>query len=173
MLSVDVLSRLTKELILGLAPTNTSQEAMEARREIAGDLAKMRVEGIQPDLPSDFDFDIPDLPPPPPPPTAEELAESKLRIIRNNLALGWLSQETTLKDDEEEARCCGAFLARIEAVPLMSEPDRRQLLAEVVDCEVGGELQSWSAAQVRQRLDRAVRRALKPPKKRKKKKRTR
>ena len=171
MLSVDVLSRLTKELILGLTPTNTSQEAADARREIAEDLEKMRKDGIQPDLPSDFDFDIPDLPPPPPPPTDAEMVESQKRVIRANLGLSWASQYWLIKDDEDEAQCCASFFARIEAVPLMSEPDRRQLLAEVVDCEVGGELQPWSAERVRQRLDRAVRRSLEPPKKRRKKKR--
>lgn len=55
MLTVQDLSRITKELILNLPPSNQSQEAAVARREIAGDLEQMRAEGIMPDLPSDFD----------------------------------------------------------------------------------------------------------------------
>ena len=50
MLNVGELSRISKELILGLAPTNTSQEASMARREIAEDLAKMRVDGVRNEL---------------------------------------------------------------------------------------------------------------------------
>ena len=166
MLNVGELSRLTKELVLGLTPTNTSQEAAVARREIAEDLAKMRADGIMPDLPSDFDT-LPELPSPPPAPSEEEMLESKKRVIRASLGLSWASQDWLVKDFDDEARCYGAFLARIEAVPLMSEPDRRQLLAEVVDCVVSGELEPRSAERVRQRLDRAVRRALAPKKKRK------
>jgi hypothetical protein len=41
----------------------------------------------------------------------------------------------------------------------MSEPDRLQFLAEVVDCVRSGELAPWSAERLRQRLTRAVRRS--------------
>ena len=55
MLSTSELSRITKELILGIEPTNTSEEANEARREIAKELAQMEKDGITPELPYDFD----------------------------------------------------------------------------------------------------------------------
>ena len=168
MLSVGELSRITKELILGLEPGLTTPEAMEARRDIDADLIQMRKDGIMPDLPSDFD-DLPPLPPPPPAPTEEERLESKNRLIRASLASSWGFALSIEAEEKADAQCCGAFLTRIEAVPLMSEPDRRQLLGEVADCERSGELATWSAARVRQRLDRAVRRALAPKKRRKRK----
>lgn len=168
MLSVGELSRITKELILGLEPSNRSQEALAMREKTIVELARMEREGLMPDLPDDFD-DLPALPPPPPAPSKAERLESKKRLIRHNLEASWASQEWLVKEHDDEAQCYGAFLNRIEAEPLMSEPDRRQLLAEVVDCVLSGELATWSAERVRQRLDRAVRRSLAPKKKRKRK----
>ena len=55
MLTVSEMSRITKELILGLPPTNTSAEAEDFRKEVALELAEMRKDGIVPELPYDFD----------------------------------------------------------------------------------------------------------------------
>lgn len=168
MLNVGELSRITKELILGLTPTNTSQEAADARREIAEDLEKMRSENIMPDLPSDFDFDIPDLPPPPPPPTAEELAESEKRIIRNNLGSGWGFALALEAEEKAESELCAAVAARLRAgPPILSESERDAFLREIAELARTGALSSWNAEYFRKFANR---RALPPPKKRRKKK---
>jgi hypothetical protein len=85
---------------------------------------------------------------------------TKLRLIRANLESSWVFGLQMQAEEKEEAQCYGSFLNRIEAEPLMSEPDRLQFLAEVVDCERSGELAPWSAERLRQRLTRAVRRSM-------------
>lgn len=54
MLTVKELSTITKELVLGLEPSNNSPEAMEARCEIKKDLDQMEKDGIMPELPCDL-----------------------------------------------------------------------------------------------------------------------
>ena len=172
MLNVGELSRITKELILGLDPTNPSQEAMDARREIAGDLEKMRADGIMPDLPSDFDFDIPNLPPPPPSPTDAELVESQLRIIRNNLGSGWGFALALEAEEKLEQEICGELGARIRGgPPILSAAERDAFLVEIADLERTNALPLWQAES----LCKLARWRATPPtkKKRKKKKRTR
>jgi hypothetical protein len=88
MLNTSELSRITKELMLGLPPTLTTPEATEAREAIAKDLAQMKKDGIAPDLPYDFD-ELPPLAPPPPTPTAEEMQAAKLNLIQHDLASSW------------------------------------------------------------------------------------
>lgn len=168
MLNVGELSRLTKELILGLAPTNTSQEAANARREIAEDLAKMRADGIMPDLPSDFDT-LPELPPPPPAPSEEELLESKKRVIRNNLGSSWGFALSLEAEEKIEKEVCGELRARIEEPPILTETERDAFLAEIAGLERAGTLPPWQAES----LCKLARYRAMPPKKRRKKKRTR
>lgn len=169
MLSVGELSRITKEIIFGNEASLTTPEAMEARREIEADLIQMRADGIMPDLPSDFD-DLPPLPPPPPPPTAEELAESKLRIIRNNLGSGWGFALAMEAEEKAEQEVCGAVLGRIERGPaLLTVAERDAYLAEIAELERTNAL---PLSTVQYLIKVATRRAMPPTKKRKKKKRS-
>ena len=55
MLSVQDMSTITKEILLGLPPSNTSREADNYRKVVAEELAQMRKDGISPELPYDFD----------------------------------------------------------------------------------------------------------------------
>ena len=55
MLTVKDLSTITLELMLNRAPTNTSEEATNARTKIAEDLAEMAKKGIMLVLPDDFE----------------------------------------------------------------------------------------------------------------------
>ena len=171
MLNVGELSRVTKELILGLAPTNPSQEAADARHKIAGDLAKMRAEGIMPDLPSDFDF-MPELPAPPAPPTPTEaeLAESQKRIIRNNLGCSMAFALVCEEEEKQEAEVCGELRARLTAgPPILSEAERDAFLTEIEGLAKTWALSSWNAEYFRKF---ARWRATPPKKKRRKKKKS-
>lgn len=55
MLTVGDMSRITKEIILGLPPSLTSDEALEHRKAVEVEIAEMRAQGISPELPYDFD----------------------------------------------------------------------------------------------------------------------
>lgn len=55
MLTVDQMSRITREAILGLPPTLTTKEALAHRTRVEEELAQMRRDGLTPELPSDFD----------------------------------------------------------------------------------------------------------------------
>ncbi len=171
MLNVGELSRISKELILGREPTLTTPEAMEARRDIAADLAKMRTEGIMPDLPYDFD-DLPDVPVPPtaPPPTEAERLESKTRVIRNNLGSGWAFALSIEAEEKAEQEVCGALTKRIwEGPPILPEAERDAFLAEIAALGRTGDLAPWTARS----LNKLVNFRAMPPKKKRKKKRKR
>jgi hypothetical protein len=55
MLTVGQMSWITKEIMLGLAPSLTSEEALEHRRIVELEIEEMRKQGITPELPYDFD----------------------------------------------------------------------------------------------------------------------
>ena len=168
MLNVGELSRIAKELILNLPPSNPSQEAMEARREIEADMIQMRADGIMPDLPSDFDFDLPPPPPPSPVPTEEELLESKKRVVRASLASSWGFALVVEAEEKAEKEACGAVLGRIERGPaILTLAERDAYLAEIAELERTNAL---PASTVRYLVKVATRRAMPPPKKRRKKK---
>lgn len=95
LLSVGQLSRITKELILNLPPTNTSMEAMEVRRDIEADLIQMRQDGIMPDLPYDFDFD--DTPPPAAPPAAPTI-DDQLALPQEGLTIDAIRDHLTFDE---------------------------------------------------------------------------
>jgi hypothetical protein len=134
MLNTSELSRITKELMLGLPPTLTTPEAMEAREAIAKDLAQMRKDGIAPDLPYDFD-ELPELVPPAPPPTDAEIQASKLNLIRSNLASGMAvarrmeAEEREIADEQDQ--CCLALEARIAALAPLNPTTQAQFSAEI------------------------------------------
>ena len=56
MLTANQISRITKELVLGVPPTLTTDEALALRTKIAEDLVKMRKAGIMPDISYDVEF---------------------------------------------------------------------------------------------------------------------
>lgn len=86
MLNTSELSRITKEIILGLEPTLTTPEALEMRRKTAENLAQMKRDGIMPDLPYDFD-DLPPLPPPPSAPHAVPTIDDQLALPQEGLTI--------------------------------------------------------------------------------------
>ncbi len=49
------MSTIVKELMLGLPPSLTTEEAQVFRQKVAKDLKDMERRGIMPDLPYDFD----------------------------------------------------------------------------------------------------------------------
>jgi hypothetical protein len=55
MLTVSDMSRITKEIILGMPPSNTSAEAEDFRKKVAEEITEMRAQGVVPELPYDFD----------------------------------------------------------------------------------------------------------------------
>lgn len=131
MLNVGELSRITLELMLGLEPSNTSPEAMEARKATALDLEKMRAEGIAPDLPYDLD-DLPPLRTPPiSPQTDDERLESKKNLIRHNLASGMALADAFEREDREVGEEVRALAARITSLAPLTAATREQLLAEI------------------------------------------
>lgn len=134
MLNTSELSRITKELMLGLPPTLTTPEAMEARIKIAADLAQMKKDGIAPDLPYDFD-DLPPLAPSAPVPTAEEMQAAKLNAIRHDLASSWDFGLRMQADEreiyEEQSQCCLALEARIAALAPLTPTIQAQFSAEI------------------------------------------
>ena len=148
MLNTSELSRITKELMLGLPPTLTTPEAMEAREAIAKDLAQMRKDGIAPDLPYDFD-ELPPLAPSAPPPTEEQMQASKLNLIRHNLASSYDAGMRMLAEDDElheaQAQCCLTLEARIEAQPSWSPSEREAFLSEIATLTQQGKISPYHA----------------------------
>lgn len=55
MLTVGDMGTITKEIILGLPPSNTSREAEDFRKVVELEIAQMRKDGIAPEIPYDFD----------------------------------------------------------------------------------------------------------------------
>ncbi len=49
------MSRIVKEIMLGMPPTLTTKEARDFREKVSRDLADMARRGVAPDLPYDFD----------------------------------------------------------------------------------------------------------------------
>lgn len=133
MLSPGQLSRITLELKLGLAPSNTSEEAMIARASKAEELAQMQRDHVAPDIVFDFfDDDLPPLLRPPAPAiTAEEI---KLANIRFNLGcsmdLARRFEQEARELADERAACLHEIETRIEAAPL-TPTTRAQFLAEI------------------------------------------
>ena len=92
MLTIDRMSRITKEIMLGLPPSLTTAEAREPRRQVEEELIQMRKDGIMPDLPYDFD-DLPSLASNPIP-SESDIQLRKTTLIRSNLESQWrLSQQ--------------------------------------------------------------------------------
>src|SRR5262245_62416183 len=86
MLTIDQMSRITKEIMVGLPPSLTTAEAREHRRQVEEELIQMRKDGIMPDLPYDFD-DLPSLASNPIP--SESDIELRKTMIRSNLESQW------------------------------------------------------------------------------------
>src|SRR5262245_5395453 len=87
MLTIDQMSRITKEIMLGLPPSLTTAEAREHRRQVEEELIQMRKDGIMPDLPYDFD-DLPSLASNPMP-SESDIQLRKTILIRSNLESQW------------------------------------------------------------------------------------
>ena len=87
MLTIDQMSRITKEIMLGLPPSLTTAEAREHRRQVEEELIQMRKDGIMPDLPYDFD-DLPSLASNPIP-SESDIQLRKTTLIRSNLESQW------------------------------------------------------------------------------------
>lgn len=125
MLSTNQLSRITKELILNLAPTNSTPEAIEAREAIAKDLAQMRKDGTMPDLPYD-PFDDADLLPAASP-TAPDYSEP-LTLAPEGLSIQkilavlsaderlWLGRMIEVNGEEEFIRMWPSYEVQINFV---------------------------------------------------------
>src|SRR5262245_38103655 len=87
MLTIDQMSRITKEIMVGLPPSLTTAEAREHRRQVEEELIQMRKDGIMPDLPYDFD-DLPSLASNPIPSESDIQLPKKI-MIRSNLESQW------------------------------------------------------------------------------------
>jgi TPR repeat protein len=87
MLTIDQMSRITKEIMLGLPPSLTTAEAREHRSQVEEELIQMRKDGIMPDLPYDFD-DLPSLASNPIP-SESDIQLRKTTLIRSNLESQW------------------------------------------------------------------------------------
>ena len=87
MLTIDQMSRITKEIMLGLPPSLTTAEAREHRRQVEEELIQMRKDGIMPDLPYEFD-DLPSLASNPIP-SESDIQLCKTTLIRSNLESQW------------------------------------------------------------------------------------
>ena len=128
MLSTNQLSRITKELILNLAPTNSTPEAIEAREAIAKDLAQMRKDGTMPDLPYD-PFDDDDLLPAASP-TAPDYSEP-LNLAPEGLSIQkilavlsaderlWLGRMIEANGEEEFLRMWPSYEVQINFVRIL------------------------------------------------------
>jgi hypothetical protein len=134
MLTSGQTTRITLELLLGLPPSNPSNEAAELRRKIEQDIAEMKRQGIQPDLVCDWDDDLPPLPATPIP-TAEEQERSKLRLIQHNLASGMALADAFEREAreiaEEHAVIEQTLKSRIEAAQPLTPAQREGFLAEI------------------------------------------
>jgi hypothetical protein len=122
-LTVDQMSTITKEILLNLPPSVTTEEALEHRRQVEVELAEMRAKGIAPDLPYDFDdlgddLDIQEQAPSEPdalPPLAVE-PPLTLAKIRSHLSMDerlWLARMIAAYGEEEVLRMWPSYEVQI------------------------------------------------------------
>lgn len=121
-LTVSQMSRITKEVILGLPPTLTTEEALAFRAEVAEDLKKMEQQGIVPELPYDFDMD--DEPPSYPEeassspgelnPNAKSLAEIRRGLTTDERL--WLASMIEAHGEEQVIKMWPSYCVQIEYV---------------------------------------------------------